>query len=72
MKLRYRLEYFAVRGMELFCRALPRRLLLGFARLLGLLWFHLDGRRRRVALANLLGAFGEGMTPERRRQVARG
>jgi KDO2-lipid IV(A) lauroyltransferase len=64
-------EYLVVRGMELFCRALPRRLLLGLARSLGLLWFSLDRRRRQRALANLEGAFGDEMTPERRHEVAR-
>ncbi|MFC2164243.1 lysophospholipid acyltransferase family protein [Acidobacteriota bacterium] len=50
----------------------PRRMSLFFGRVLGLVFYHLDKRHRRVALKNLTIAFGHSSSPRERRKIARG
>jgi KDO2-lipid IV(A) lauroyltransferase len=49
----------------------PRRLSLGFGRLLGVLFYTLDRKHRKVALTNLTIAFGDSSSPRLRKQIAR-
>ena len=64
--------FVVFRAFSAFFVLTPRRICLGLARGLGLLLFHLDGRHRRIALANLRTAFGAEMTESRRYAIARG
>lgn len=61
----------AVGFLELLCRVLPVRLLLGLAWLAGMLWYAFAPDRRRVAQENLRIAFGDALAPGDRRRIAR-
>lgn len=70
-RARYRIEYFGVRLLEVLVPRLPRRVAHLLADLCGSVYYLADARARRVALANLEAAFGDGMSVGRRRWVAR-
>ena len=55
--VRHRLEYLAVLGVRLAVRLMPRRWLVSTGARLGALFYRLDRRRRRTALANVRAAF---------------
>jgi len=64
--LRYRLEWLLCAGLAWFIPRLPRRICVALANGLGALAYRLDGRGRRVALANLACVFPERPEPERK------
>jgi len=64
-------EFAAFRAFSGFFFVVPRSACLGLAQVLGLLFFHLDGRHRRIALANLRTAFGRELSESERYAVAR-
>ncbi len=68
--MRHRLEYAAVVVVTTIVRLLPWRLVSGIGRLLGILYYLVDGRRRRVTLDNLGRAF-PWRSPRDRRTIAR-
>jgi KDO2-lipid IV(A) lauroyltransferase len=65
-------EFVTFRAFSAVFFVLPRRWCLGLGRGLGLLFFHLDGRHRRIALANLRTAFGRELSAAKQYAVARG
>ena len=64
--LRYRLEWLACASLAWLIPRMPRFLCVAVANALGTLAYHLDGRGRRVALANLACVFPERPEPERK------
>lgn len=64
-------EFVTFRAFSALFFIMPRRLCLGLARVLGLLFFHLDGRHRRIALANLRTAFGRELSGSKQYAIAR-
>jgi KDO2-lipid IV(A) lauroyltransferase len=68
--MRYRLEYLAVKSIELAVRPFPLRVVRRFGEALGLTFYLVDRVHRRIALANLAVAF-PGRTPDERRVIAR-
>lgn len=68
-KLRFQLEAAALRTMRGVARVLPRRVLLLAGSLLGTLWYALDARHRRVAMQNLVAAYGDELDPSARRRL---
>lgn len=64
-------EFFTFRAFSAFFLVMPRSWCLGLARVLGLLFFHLDGRHRQIALANLRTAFGRELSAAKRYAIAR-
>jgi Kdo2-lipid IVA lauroyltransferase/acyltransferase len=68
---RHLLEYVAALPFFLIVPRLPRRWIGPLGRGLGLLGYHLIGRRRRIALANLELAYGPAMTASEREALAR-
>lgn len=58
-RLRYRLEWLAVLGIEAIGRLLGRSLARRFGGWLGVVWYRAQSRQRRVALRNLAQAFPE-------------
>ena len=64
-------EFVAFRALSGFFFVVPRKVCLGLARVLGLLFFHLDGPHRRIALANLRTAFGRELSESKRYAIAR-
>ncbi len=60
-RLRFGLETAALGVMLVAGRALPRRLLLASGSAFGTLWYLLDARHRRVALANVGIAYGRAL-----------
>lgn len=65
------LEYLPVRGTALLFRLFPRRWGLAAGRAAGRAIWSIDRRHRNVAERNLELAFGDGMSPARRRAVVR-
>ncbi|HNQ79759.1 MAG TPA: lysophospholipid acyltransferase family protein [Candidatus Aminicenantes bacterium] len=65
------LSYVLYRLFASFVARLPRRIVLLFSEALGALVYHLDSRRRRIALDNLSRAFGRSLSHEGRRRTAR-
>ena len=71
LALRYRLEVLCFRSLIGLTYVVPRRVMLAFGSLLGLLADLLLVRHRRIALDNLTQAFGDEIGPGRRRRIAR-
>ncbi|HEX4342612.1 MAG TPA: hypothetical protein VH255_04435 [Verrucomicrobiae bacterium] len=61
--------YIVVRAVVLFIQILPLRVVAGFGRALGGLFYWIDARHRRVAMKNLTACFGEEKTPEEIRAI---
>ncbi len=70
-RLREALEFLFFQVLSGILFLTPRRACLAVGRGLGLLLFHLDGRHRRIALANLRTAFGRELPEGRRYAIAR-
>jgi len=70
LKIRYRIEYAAVRGMWLLLKLLPAHRAFGFGAAIGSVWFALSRRRRRTAIDNLLQT-GVAQSPAEARRLAR-
>lgn len=70
-RLRFAMETAAARALLLVTRALPRRVLLAIGSATGTLWYLLDARHRRVAMANLRRAYGVGLPDSRARRIVR-
>src|SRR5512133_2929205 len=70
-KIRYRLEWLALKSATKFLPLLSRKACYRLALLLGSLGAMLDRRGRRVALSNLRVAFGDEISSERRAQIVR-
>ncbi len=70
-RLREAAEFLVFQVLSAVLFVTPRRACLGLGRVLGLLFFHLDARHRRIALANLETAFGLEMPERRRYAIAR-
>ena len=70
-RLRYRLEWIAVKALAIGMPLLPRPLLMATARGLGSIAFYADKRGRTTAIENLRVVFGDRYTDRERRQVAR-
>ncbi|MEW5981511.1 MAG: lysophospholipid acyltransferase family protein [Acidobacteriota bacterium] len=70
-RLRHRLEYWGVSATRLLARVLPWRAVCGLGTILGSLFYAVDARHRRVALANVAAAFPGKVSGERRRIVRR-
>ena len=70
-KIRYRLEWLALKSATKFLSLLSRKAYYRLALLLGSLGAMLDRRGRRVALSNLRVAFGDEISSERRAQIVR-
>lgn len=71
-KLRYFLESAALHGVAWLFPKLPRGVILGISNTIGDLAYLLDKRGRSTAHQNLRMAFGDEMTEQRRREVAKG
>ena len=70
-KIRFRLERLGCVLLTKLVPLLPRMACVRIAHLVGTLAFHLDGRGRAVALANVEAAFGDKFTPQQRRELVR-
>ncbi len=70
-RIRYRLEWLALKSATKFVPLLSRKACYRLALLLGSLGAMLDRRGRRVALSNLRVAFGDEISSERRAQIVR-
>jgi len=70
-RFRYRLEWAGCAALAWGVRRLPRRACVALARGLGAIAYRLDGRGRRVALANLEMVFGGRMDARARAAIAR-
>jgi lauroyl/myristoyl acyltransferase len=70
-KIRYRLEWLALKSATKFLPLLSRKACYHLALLLGPLGAILDRRGRRVALSNLRVAFGDEISAEGRAQIVR-
>ena len=70
-KIRYRLEWLALKSATKFVPLLSRKACYRLALLLGSLGASLDRRGRRVALSNLRVAFGDEISSQRRAQIVR-
>jgi len=70
-RLRYRLEYWGCLAVTKCVPMLPRKACVLLADWIGAAAFHLDGRGRSVAIANLEAVFGEKYTPGERSAIAR-
>src|SRR5207247_8032749 len=70
-KIRYRLEWLALKSATKFLPLLSRKACYRLALLLGSLGAILDRRGRRVALSNLSVAFGDEISSGRRAQIVR-
>lgn len=68
-RLRHRIEYWAVSATIALARVAPWRVVRGLGTLLGYLFYTLDARHRRVAVANVAAAFPRKTPAERRRMV---
>jgi KDO2-lipid IV(A) lauroyltransferase len=68
--MKHRLEFFAVKLVELMVRPLPLRTVRGLGERLGLAFYLVDRVHRRIALANLETAF-PGRSPEDRAAIAK-
>jgi KDO2-lipid IV(A) lauroyltransferase len=69
-QFRYQLEELGCRLLANWIPRLSRRACVAVADLLGTLGYHLDGRNRKVALANLEAAFGERYSYQERCDLA--
>ncbi|MBI3006775.1 MAG: lysophospholipid acyltransferase family protein [candidate division NC10 bacterium] len=70
-RLRERVEFLGAMALVLLVASLPEPLAFALGRLLGRLWYAVDGRHRRVALENLARAFGSRLTEAERKAIAR-
>jgi KDO2-lipid IV(A) lauroyltransferase len=70
-KIRYRLEWVALKSVTKLVPLLSRKACYRLALFLGSLGAILDRRGRRVALSNLRVAFGDEISSERRAQIVR-
>lgn len=70
-RLRHRAEYGAVRATMALTRVLPWAAVRGLGAALGFVFYVLDRRHRRIALANLAAAFPRKSAAERRALVRR-
>src|SRR5438046_10104027 len=70
-KIRYRLEWLALKSATKFLPLLSRKACYWLALLLGSLGAMLDRRGRRVALSNLRVGFGDEISSERPAQIVR-
>src|SRR5438046_7674874 len=70
-KIRYRLEWLALKSATKIVPLLSRKACYRLALLLGSLGAMLDRRGRRVALSNLRVVFGDEISSERRGQIVR-
>ena len=68
-KLRFQLEAATLRAMVTAARVLPRRGLLSLGSGFGTLWYLLDARHRRVAMGNLVTAYGNGLDRHEARRL---
>ena len=68
---RYRLEWLGVNALISVIPRLPRRACALLANAVGALAFAVDGRGRRVALANIEAAFGDRYSPAERSWIGR-
>ena len=69
--VRYLLEYAAALPFFLIIPRLPHSWIRSLGKGLGLMGYHLIGRRRRIAFANLELAYGPAMTESERRALTR-
>jgi len=70
-RLIWRVEYAAVRGVELMFLIVPPDVATAMARGLGRIWFRIDGERRRTMLENLRVAMGDALDDAGRHALAR-
>lgn len=70
-RLREAFEFLIFQAVSAVLFLMPRRLCLGLGRVVGLLFFHLDARHRRIALGNLEVAFGRDRPARERYAIAR-
>ena len=70
-RIRHGVEALGLRLVALIIVALPRRVAVALGRVLGLAAYHVLAGDRRVALANLDIAFGDGLAPKGKRRLAR-
>ncbi|MGA3170950.1 MAG: hypothetical protein ABSE62_08025 [Chthoniobacteraceae bacterium] len=70
-RIRYRLEWLGVKALIAVIPRLPRRACAALARVVGSVAFAVDGRGRRVALANIEAALGDQYTEAERRRIGR-
>ena len=70
-QVRYRLEYVGLRTAAETIPRLPRRLCLGLARVLGVLYYRFDRKTRAVALENLRLTLGDTLDAAARERVAK-
>jgi KDO2-lipid IV(A) lauroyltransferase len=66
------LQYLLLKGFSLFINLLPEGFALGCGKQLGNMFFHLDWKRRKVALENLHLAFGREKPKEELLAIAQG
>ncbi len=71
LRARYAVEHAALRSAAALVPALPFRTLPALARLLGSLAHRIDRRGRCTSAENLRAAFGDSLSPARRRRIAR-
>jgi lauroyl/myristoyl acyltransferase len=69
--LRHRVEWLLVKVAAVLVPLFPRALIVWVGSAIGTIAAVVDQSGRRVALSNLDCAFGDTMTPERKRQLAR-
>ncbi len=70
-KFRYRLEWLGVKALTALVPLLPRRFCVVLARAAGAAVFAMDGRGRRVTLANIEAAFGGRYSAAERKRIGR-
>jgi len=70
-KIRYRLEWLALKGAAKIIPRLSRKACFGLAQVTGALAATVDRAGRRVALNNLQVAFGDGLSADRRAEIVR-
>ena len=71
LKLRYLVEYAAMRGLWAVLRRVPAQRAYDLGAAIGSFWFRLSRRRRRTAIDNLLQT-GVAASPQEARRIARG
>ena len=69
--IRYRLEWLGVKALVSVIPMLSRRACAALARFAGAAVFRIDGRGRKVTLANLEAAFGDHYSPAERERIGR-
>ena len=70
-KLRYRLEWLALKTVATIIPLLSRKACYRLGQSIGALAAKFDRRNHRVALSNLEAAFGDALSPARREEIAR-